>query len=227
MVRVGMPTAHNRASTGLLTSHIGMLYAEHILRQFSTIAREPLILKHLAQSMPENIDQLYETILVELQRRITPSQYPSLKTLLAWLAFSREPLALGECLGLLKLLPGESVNLEEELQGQQLSRLLKIGGIEERSDNTEEPENPVLDAPDPDSAYDDSALPLKFQGRSMRGFSEALSRTTAACARLQTRPIGRFLSPARTSYPVNCKGSTRVSRSTPRQIGCIICHGPG
>ena len=155
-----------------------MLYAENMLRQFNRMAREPLILKHLATSMPENIEKLYENILDDLQHRIKSSQHSSLKILLAWLAFSREPLTLNDSLGLLKLLPGETLDLEEELQGQQLSRLLKIAGFEERSDDYDE-NSTGLEATDPDSTYDDGDLPLKFQERSMRGFFRGAQRGEA------------------------------------------------
>ncbi|KAH8885431.1 hypothetical protein GQ53DRAFT_695857 [Thozetella sp. PMI_491] len=157
-----------RIATELEEKADGMLYAEHMLRQFNTIGREPLILKQLATAMPKDIDELYENILADVQRHIQPSQHASLKTLLAWLSFSREPLTLGDSLGLLRLQPGDVFDLEDELQGSHLSRLLKIAGVEERSDEDEDETS--LEAKDPESGYDDADLPLKFQERSMRGF---------------------------------------------------------
>lgn len=104
-----------------MTNGLGMLYAEHTLRQFNILGRAPLILKYLDQPMPDSLDDLYHIMLAELQRRI-PGQHVALKSLFSWLAFSYRSLTFDECLTLLKRVPGKSLDLEEELQGQHLSR---------------------------------------------------------------------------------------------------------
>lgn len=149
-----------------------MLYAEHMLRKFDTIGREPIILKILDQHMSEDLEQLYQMMLVDLQHRIAANQHQAMKSLLWWLAFSYRPLALNECLALLKLHPSDSFHLEEELQGQQLARFLTIVDFEERveSTSTQHSKLEIQTRNDPDAVYDDGDLPLKFQERSMRGF---------------------------------------------------------
>lgn len=151
-----------------------MLYAEHMLRLFDSIGREPVILRKLASSMPENLEKLYDTILEDLQRRTPADKQPALKFLLCWVAFSHRRLTLAECLSLMDFIPDNSLNLEEELQGQQLVRILKIADAEERDlDEDETSDQNKLDTQaqnNPDAAYDDHDLPLKFQERSMRGY---------------------------------------------------------
>lgn len=99
-----------------------MLYAEHTLRRLNFLGREPLILKNLELPMPSSLNELYHDLVTDLQRRISPGRHEGLKSLLCWLAFSVRPLTLDESLALLKLFPGESLNLEEELQGQHISQ---------------------------------------------------------------------------------------------------------
>lgn len=158
----------------------GMLYAEHMLRQFNNIGREPIILKQLEQSMPENLKELYDTILADLQRRTADDKQQAMKSLLWWLAFASRPLNLAESFSLMNLFPGSSLDLEEELQGQQLARLLKIGDVEERAQNDGDNSNltnvDLLGQSDPDAVYDDGDRPLKFQERSMRGYFRSASQ---------------------------------------------------
>jgi hypothetical protein len=58
----------SRISTELTAS--GMLYAEHTLRQFSILGREPLVLKVLAESMPRGLEGLYQNLVADLQRKL-------------------------------------------------------------------------------------------------------------------------------------------------------------
>jgi hypothetical protein len=99
-----------------------MLYAEHTLRQFNILGRELLILKRLEMSMPKTLSDLYHNMLEDLQRRTATDQQQLVRSLFCWLAFAYRPMTLDECVALLKLIPGKSHDLEEELQGQQLSK---------------------------------------------------------------------------------------------------------
>jgi hypothetical protein len=156
-----------------------MLYAEHMLRLFDNIRREPIILKNLKQSMPESLEGLYDTILADLQRHTAADKQQALRWLLCWVAFAHRPLTLTECSCLLDLVPSNSLDVEEELQGQQLVRLIKIADPEERyqedDGNTNEDVIDLQGQTDPDAAYDDRDLPLKFQERSMRGYFRSAS----------------------------------------------------
>lgn len=156
-----------------------MLYAEHMLRHFSMIGREPLVLKQLEQSMPESLENCYDHILHALEQRTVSSQLEDLKSLLAWLSFSYRPLKLADSLQLLKTVYKSSLELENELQGNQLARVLKIAGRDERrsSDNDTGDMNINTDE-NPDAKYDDSDLPLKFQGRSMRDYFQQAKDVT-------------------------------------------------
>ena len=90
-----------------------------MLKRFNATAREGAVLKDLEWSMPDSLDTLYQTMLSECDRRTPEAQRPSMKILLAWLAFSWRPLTLDECKALLKsVIVDTSIDLEEELQGR-------------------------------------------------------------------------------------------------------------
>lgn len=149
----------------------GMLYAEHMLRQFSMIGREHLVLKQLEHSMPTSLEDCYARILHGLEQKTVTSQVEALKALLAWLSFSFRPLTLGDSNQLLNIVFKSSLDLESELQGNQLARVLKIAGHDERqSSDTDTGGKAINTDDDPDAKYDDSDLPLKFQGRSLRDY---------------------------------------------------------
>ncbi|KAH8886650.1 hypothetical protein GQ53DRAFT_769215 [Thozetella sp. PMI_491] len=148
-----------------------MLYAEHMLRRFDTMAREPLVMRQLETAMPKDMEELYDNILTELQRRIAPESQLSLRSLLTWLSFSFRSLTVGESLAVLQLAPGKHLDLEEALQGP-LGQVLKIGGSEERVDeyNRDMVELSNSNGKDLWGEYDDSKLPLKFRERSLVDF---------------------------------------------------------
>lgn len=150
-----------------------MLYAEHMLRHFSMIGRQSLVLKQLEHSMPTNLEDCYDEILHNLEQKTASSQRDALKALLSWLSFSWRPLTLADSLQLLKTVFNSTLDLESELQGNQLSRVLKIAGRDERQSSdsdTDTGHTAISTDDDPDARYDDSDLPLKFQGRSMRDY---------------------------------------------------------
>lgn len=156
-----------------------MLYAEHMLRHFSMIGREPLILKQLEREMPSSLEDCYDGILRGLEQRTASSQREALKALLAWLSFSYRPLSLANSLELLKTVYNSSLDLESELQGNSLARVLKIAGRDEReSSDNDTGDTDINTDEDPDAKYDDSDLPLKFQGRSMRDFFQEAQDVT-------------------------------------------------
>lgn len=148
-----------------------MLYAEHMLRHFSMIGREPLVLKQLEHSMPKSLEDCYDGILHGLEHKTASSQLGALKSLLAWLSFSSRPLTLADSLQLLKTVFNSDLDLESELQGNQLARVLKIAGRDERQSSDSQTRGAAIGTDEnPDAKYDDSDLPLKFQGRSMRDY---------------------------------------------------------
>lgn len=149
-----------------------MLYAEHMLRTFETTGREPLILKVLDGKMPETLQNLYEGMLSDLQSRLRLDQRLGVRILLCWMAFSHRLLTFAEHVALLKLFSGDSFDLERDLQDRYLARFLRIAAAEERiSPEASQSATLEIDLPDnADYVYDDSDLPLKFQGRSLRAF---------------------------------------------------------
>lgn len=148
-----------------------MRYAEHMIRHFNTIGREPLVLKQLEHAMPKDLEDCYDGILHGLEQKTASSQREALKALLAWLSFSFRPLTLADSLELLKTVYNSALDLESELQGNQLARVLKIAGRDEREESDTDTGGASINTDeDPDAKYDDSDLPLKFLGRSMRDF---------------------------------------------------------
>ncbi|KAG6355490.1 hypothetical protein INS49_003452 [Diaporthe citri] len=165
------PYIKQRVATRIEETADCMLYAEHMLRHFSMIGRAPLVLKQLEHSMPKSLEDCYDRILHGLEQKTASSQLGALKSLLAWLSFSGRPLTLADSLQLLRTVFNSSLDLESELQGNQLARVLKIAGREERQSTDTDSGGPTISTDDdPDAKYDDSDLPLKFQGRSMRDY---------------------------------------------------------
>lgn len=151
-----------------------LLYVEHMLRRFHSLSREPLILRHLDQEMPDNLEQFYSVMLSDVFRKTTSEQREALKTLFLWIAFAVRPITLSEALAIVKLAPGD-FELEEELQDSQLSRFLRIADREEEVDlSAPTSDSDLGDLQEPgsreQSASDDFNLPLKFQERSMRDY---------------------------------------------------------
>ena len=122
--------------------------------------------------MPNNLEELYNSTLSDLVRKNSPDQRQALRILFSWLAFATRPITLYEATCLMKLVPGD-FDLEEELQGQDLSRLLQIADRTEEVDlRLSSPSKNIEDIQEQGSphegASDDWNLPLKFQERSLR-----------------------------------------------------------
>lgn len=122
--------------------------------------------------MPNNIQELYRGILSDLERKTSPEQRKALKTLFMWLAFAVRPITLSEAMSLVNLSSGE-LDLEEELQGQDLARILRIADRAEEvklssPSSGEEFEGLKEQGDRHEGASDDWNLPLKFQERSLR-----------------------------------------------------------
>ncbi|KAI3400781.1 hypothetical protein diail_1990 [Diaporthe ilicicola] len=165
------PYVKQRIATRIEETADCMLYAEHMLRHFSMIGRAHLVLKQLKHSMPKNLEDCYDAILHGLEQKSGASQLEGLKSLLAWLSFSYRPLTLSDSLQLLKVVFGSPLDLESELQGNQLARVLKIADRDERESSDTETGGVIVNTDeDPDAKYNDSDLPLKFLGRSMRDY---------------------------------------------------------
>jgi hypothetical protein len=149
-----------------------MLYAEHLLRQFSIFGREPLVLKALEEHMPEGLEGLYLNMVADLQHHTPEDELHAMKTLLWWMAYSYRPLTLAECLSILQITSESSFDLERELQGRQLARFLRMGDLEERMTDTavEDVKLSIQSQSKSDAPFNDGDLPLKFQDRSMAGF---------------------------------------------------------
>lgn len=127
--------------------------------------------------MPNNLEELYRSILSDLVRKTSPEQRQPLKILFTWLAFATRPITLYEAICLMRLV-SEDFDLEEELQGQDLSRFLRIADrIEEvdlSSPSSNEDIEDIREQGDRhEGASDDWNLPLKYQERSLRDYFRA------------------------------------------------------
>ena len=96
---------------------IGVLYVEHILRRLESIGREAPILKEL-DNLPENLNAVYDTLLVEARKGRTDKDLESIRLLLSWLAVSQRPITLGEASKLVSAMdPDATFDIEEEIDG--------------------------------------------------------------------------------------------------------------
>ena len=170
---------------------LGMLYAEHLLRQLAILSRESLVLMALQQAMPESLEGLYLNLVADLQHHTPDDELHAMKILLWWLAHSNRPLTLAECLSILEITGETSFDLERELQGRQLARFLRMGDLEELMTSTAT-EDVKLIAQIQDKSNklpNDADLPLKFQERSMRGFFRSKSEGLRTLAKDAHREI--------------------------------------
>jgi hypothetical protein len=136
-----------------------------------------LILRHLEKEMPKNLEELYRNIISDLVRKTSPEQQKALKSLFMWLAFAIRPITLSEAMSLVNI-SSEELDLEEELQGQDLARLLRIADRIEKLDvslpsSGQEFEDLQEQGNRHEGASDDWDLPLKFQERSLRDYFRA------------------------------------------------------
>ncbi|KAM3425267.1 hypothetical protein BST61_g7215 [Cercospora zeina] len=153
------------------------LFCEHILRHFNAVGREPLVLKQL-KSLPEHWPGLYKKIIDDTFNHTSASDLPALRLLFKWLAFSDRALTLQECLGLLKMHGLAAFDLERELQGNSLSRFLRLAPAEERNAAGITVEQPTLEVLNSEQTVDESVVsdgdhPLRFHDRSTRRFFSA------------------------------------------------------
>ena len=159
-----------------------MLYIEHMVRRLSVIGREGSVLKDLEKNLPDNLEALYKLLLAECQRGRTHTQYLTLKTLFAMLAYSERPLSLDEATELVKLTdPDDTFDIEDEVIGRS-ARLLDLGRDQDEADD----DNPVSDHQNDDSdsgSSDHDAELLSARGktrialqeRSMRDYFRAVN----------------------------------------------------
>ncbi|EEH16587.1 hypothetical protein PABG_06674 [Paracoccidioides brasiliensis Pb03] len=151
-----------------------MLYVDHMLRRYNSIGREGAVLKDLETNLPDNLQSLYNNMLAELTQRRTSEHMKIFKNLLAWLAFSKRLLTVGEVDDLTTLLGQDrSYNIIEEVEGKS-SRILRIARTfdEENQDDESDGEG---DPPDDASVAskmiaDDNAASLQFLDRSLRDY---------------------------------------------------------
>ncbi|PPJ58132.1 hypothetical protein CBER1_02605 [Cercospora berteroae] len=156
------------------------LFCEHILRHFNAVGREPLVLKQL-NPLPGNWPALYKQILDDMFHHTAATDLPALRLFFNRLAFSDRALTLQECLGLLKMHGLDAFDLERELQGNSLSRFLRLAPAEERSAAGIYVEQPTLEVLNSDQTADESSVsdgdhPLRFHDRSTRSFFETAPR---------------------------------------------------
>lgn len=160
-----------------------MLYIEHMLRRLNAIGREGAVLKDLNKSLPEGLDTLYALLLSECQRGRTHTQYMTLKTLFAVLAYSERPLSLEEAADLAKAIdPENTFDIEEEAIGRS-ARILDLGQDQDApEDGAHIGDNNIADDDGNHSDYDDTEFlnaraktRIALQERSMRDYFRAVN----------------------------------------------------
>lgn len=159
---------------------LDLLYAEHTLARLDALGREGVALQVLARPMPENLQGVYELMLNECQRRMPVARQQIALKLLHWLAFSRRVLNLDEVTSLLVYLSKDNSFSLEEIP-EVAAKFLQIGDpaldAESRDGrrsayigSVEDVEKADSASNNPDDAYNDGTLPVKFKERSMRAF---------------------------------------------------------
>lgn len=145
------------------------------MRRLNAIGREGLILKEL-KSLPENTTAIYHTLLEECQRNRTTEDRELLRSLLAWLAYTRSKFTVAEANLLIGIMQKENaISIEEELDGR-LSRLLRISGDRtgNQQDISSEDDDKLESTADVDlnleESIEDANNFLGFQERSLKAY---------------------------------------------------------
>ena len=119
-----------------------------MLRRLNTIGREGAVLKDLEKNLPDSLGALYKLLLAECQKGPTHTQYLTIKTLFALLAYSERPLSLDEAADLVKLTdPDETFDIEDEVFNR-CARLLELGQDEDEDNDNDHVGNHYEDESD-------------------------------------------------------------------------------
>ena len=161
-----------------------MLYAEHVLLRFDSLAREGAVLRDLDKPFPPTLNELYNRSLESVHRRIAGTHQDLIKTFMHLVAFSFRALNLYEVTSLLQyLMDTEDFEIEEVLQP--LSSFIRVGDpgadaearaklkaqggygttVQELKKKGED-----VGANSRGQVYSDASLNVKFKERSMRSF---------------------------------------------------------
>ncbi|KAH7186033.1 uncharacterized protein B0J16DRAFT_343130 [Fusarium flagelliforme] len=155
-----------------------MLYAENMLHRFNSFGREAAVLRTLEKPLPADLHEIYEILVAECYKHLTPEHKPLVNRLLHWVAY-KQSLTLDEVNSLLRLWTNDNKFDIDEIPNSILN-LIRIGDpgadAEQRAKvkargflGTAVEELDKANA-DPDAIYNDGNLPVKFHERSMRAF---------------------------------------------------------
>jgi hypothetical protein len=146
-----------------------------MMRRLNAIGREGPITKEL-DSLPENTPALYHALFEECQRSRTSEDRELLRNLLAWLAYMKTKFTVAEANLLVEIMNKEhALSIEEELDGR-LSRLLRISGDREQteqdesSENEDRQENANEEQEEAEDRAEDANNFLGFQERSLKAY---------------------------------------------------------
>ncbi|KAH9868324.1 hypothetical protein J1614_007396 [Plenodomus biglobosus] len=145
------------------------------MRRLNTLGREGPISKEL-ESLADNTEAIYHNLLEECQRNRTPEDRELLRSLLAWLAYTKSKVTIGQANLLVEIITKEhAISIEEELDGR-LSRLLRISGdrsVNEQDDSSENDEQFEAMGEDDttiEGRAEDADNFLSFQERSLKAY---------------------------------------------------------
>ncbi|KAH8886305.1 hypothetical protein GQ53DRAFT_809831 [Thozetella sp. PMI_491] len=153
------------------------LYIEHMMRRLNGLGGEVLIRKELKNQV-RNIKALYEKLLRDCQKNRSDSDRAILRSLLAWLAYAKANLSIGEANKLVDIISQEnSITIEEELNGR-LARLLRISGndyerpkkIDDSDEDSVLNDSDAFETDDEAQRTEDVNSLLTFQDRALRAY---------------------------------------------------------
>ncbi|KAJ3481097.1 hypothetical protein NLG97_g7910 [Lecanicillium saksenae] len=154
-----------------------LLYLERTLARLDNLGLEGAVLQSLNQAMPCSLDEMYDMLLEECQRRMPATHQQVVSMLLHWMAFSRRDMMLAEVQSLLKFFSGSDAFSLAEIP-EILSKFLRIGDpvelLARKTSQAASYQVSDLGTGQYEEIYDDGKLPVKFQERSMLHFFREL-----------------------------------------------------
>lgn len=173
------PSKSHSKQIAKTTNGSDMLYAENMLHRFNSLGREAAVLRALEKPLPADLHEIYEILVAECYKHLTPEHKPLVNRLLHWAAY-KQSLTLDEVNSLLRIWTNDN-NFDIDEIPNSILDLIRIGDpgadAEQRAKvkqgrgfwgtAVDELDNANVD---PDAIYDDGNLPVKFHERSMRAF---------------------------------------------------------
>jgi hypothetical protein len=155
---------------------LAIRYLEHMLRRLNALGRDNVVLREL-ETLPKDTNDVYRALLKDCQKSRSAQDLEVLRTLFAWLAYSKSPVTLAVASTLLcSIAKDHSISIDEEIE-HRCARILRLSNADtddqqsDASDNeTDHEDDEARKTDDEVDSHEDGNVLLGFQDRSLRRY---------------------------------------------------------